>query len=98
MTVARRGPLDKLPLALRFALRDLIGDRKGFGAFIACIVIGVAAISGVNGLSRALSQGLAREGRADTRRRRFLQSSPSRAGAKRTRLAEQQRPASTKSL
>jgi putative ABC transport system permease protein len=64
MTVARRGPLDKLPLALRFALRDLIGDRKGFGVFIACIVIGVAAISGVNGLSRALSQGLAREGRA----------------------------------
>jgi len=42
MTVARRGPLDKLPLALRFALRDLIGDRKGFGVFIACIVIGVA--------------------------------------------------------
>lgn len=63
MTVARRGPLDKLPLALRFAIRDLIGDRRGFGVFIACIVIGVAAISGVNGLSRALSQGLAREGR-----------------------------------
>lgn len=63
MTVARRGPLDKLPLALRFAMRDLIGDRRGFGVFIACIVIGVAAISGVNGLSRALSQGLAREGR-----------------------------------
>ena len=49
---------------LRFALRDLIGDPRGFGVFIACIVIGVAAISGVNGLSRALSQGLAREGRA----------------------------------
>jgi len=54
MTVARRRPLDNLPLALRFALRDLIGDRGGFGVFIACIVIGVVALSGVNGLSRAL--------------------------------------------
>jgi putative ABC transport system permease protein len=63
MTVARRGFLNRLPLALRFALRDLLGDPRGFGVFIACIVIGVAAISGVNGLSRALSQGLAKEGR-----------------------------------
>jgi putative ABC transport system permease protein len=54
---------NRLPFALRFALRDLLGDPKGFGVFIACIVIGVAAISGVSGLSRALSQGLAREGR-----------------------------------
>jgi len=63
MTVARRGFLDRLPLALRFALRDLFGDPRGFGVFLACIVIGVAAISGVGGLSRALSQGLAKEGR-----------------------------------
>ena len=63
MTVARRGFLNQLPLALRFALRDLLGDPRGFGVFIACIVIGVAAISGVDGLSRALSQGLAKEGR-----------------------------------
>ena len=52
-----------LPFGLRFALRDLLGDPRGFGIFVACIVIGVAAISGVSGLSRALSQGLAREGR-----------------------------------
>ena len=52
-----------LPFALRFALRDLLGDPRGFGVFIACIVIGVAAISGVSGLSRSLAQGLAREGR-----------------------------------
>jgi putative ABC transport system permease protein len=52
-----------LPFGLRFALRDLLGDPRGFGIFMACIVIGVAAISGVSGLSRALSQGLAREGR-----------------------------------
>jgi putative ABC transport system permease protein len=63
MTAARRAVLDRLPLALRFALRDLLGDPRGFGVFIACIVIGVAAISGVGGLSRALSQGLAKEGR-----------------------------------
>lgn len=55
--------LDRLPFSVRFAWRDLIGDPRGFGVFIACIVIGVAAISGVSGLSRALSQGLAREGR-----------------------------------
>ncbi|MBL1256232.1 ABC transporter permease [Methylocystis sp. Sn-Cys] len=52
-----------LPFGLRFALRDLLGDPRGFSIFIACIVIGVAAISGVSGLSRSLSQGLAREGR-----------------------------------
>ena len=52
-----------LPFGLRFALRDLLGDPRGFGVFIACIVIGVAAISGVSGLARSLSEGLAREGR-----------------------------------
>lgn len=52
-----------LPFALRFALRDLFGDPRGFGIFIVCIIIGVAAISGVAGLSRSLAQGLAREGR-----------------------------------
>ncbi|MGD9541193.1 ABC transporter permease [Methylocystis sp.] len=52
-----------LPFSLRFALRDLLGDPRGFGVFIACIAIGVAAISGVSGLSRSLAEGLAREGR-----------------------------------
>ena len=55
----------RLPFGLRFALRDLLGDPRGFGVFIACVVIGVAAISGVSGLSRALTQGLAREGRTE---------------------------------
>jgi putative ABC transport system permease protein len=53
----------RLPLALRYALRDLIGDPRGFGIFIACIVVGVAAISGVSALSHSLAAGLAREGR-----------------------------------
>lgn len=59
----RRGLASRLPLALRFALRDLAGDLRGFSVFIACIVIGVAAISGVGAVSQSLSEGLAREGR-----------------------------------
>jgi putative ABC transport system permease protein len=55
--------LQHLPLALRYALRDLIGDPRGFGILIACIVVGVAAISGVSALSHSLATGLAREGR-----------------------------------
>jgi putative ABC transport system permease protein len=60
---ATKGFSARLPLALRFALRDLSGDLRGFSVFIACIVIGVAAISGVGAVSQSLSQGLAREGR-----------------------------------
>ncbi|PWB80627.1 MAG: glycosyl transferase family 1 [Methylocystaceae bacterium] len=63
MSGARRLAARRLPLALRFALRDLAGDLRGFGVFIACIVIGVAAISGVGAVSRSLALGLAREGR-----------------------------------
>jgi putative ABC transport system permease protein len=55
--------LRRLPLPLRFALRDLSGDLRGFAVFIACIVIGVAAIAGVGAASRSLAAGLAREGR-----------------------------------
>jgi putative ABC transport system permease protein len=55
--------LSKLRLNLRIALRDLLGDRRGFGIFIACIIIGVAAIAGVSSLSFSLAQGLSREGR-----------------------------------
>ncbi|MFM9154097.1 MAG: ABC transporter permease [Methylocystis sp.] len=57
------GILSKLSLNLRIALRDLLGDRRGFGIFIACIIIGVAAIAGVSSLSFSLAQGLSREGR-----------------------------------
>ena len=52
-----------LSLILRFALRDLRGGLKGFGVFIACIAIGVAAITTVAGVSRGLTDSLAREGR-----------------------------------
>lgn len=47
---------------MRLALRDLRGGIRGFGVFLACLAIGVAAIAGVGSLSRSLSDGLAREG------------------------------------
>ena len=48
---------------LRFAARDLRGGLGGLRVFIACIALGVAAIVGVNSLSRSLGEGLTREGR-----------------------------------
>ncbi|MTH98196.1 ABC transporter permease [Roseibium sp. RKSG952] len=57
---AKPGPA----LALRFALRELRGGIRGFYIFIACIALGVAAISGVNSLSRALVEGISAEGQA----------------------------------
>ena len=52
-----------MPLILRLALRDLRGGLGGFGIFLACIALGVAAITGVGSVSRALSDGLAKQGR-----------------------------------
>jgi putative ABC transport system permease protein len=52
-----------MPLVLRLALRDLRGGLGGFGIFLACIALGVAAISGVGSVSRSLSDGLAKQGR-----------------------------------
>ncbi|MCP5367461.1 MAG: FtsX-like permease family protein [Hyphomicrobiales bacterium] len=47
-----------LPLAWRLALRDLRGGLGGFGVFIACLVIGVAAIAAVGTVSGAVVGGL----------------------------------------
>ena len=52
-----------VPLALRFAARDLRGGLRGFYVFIACIALGVMAIAGVRSLASGLMEGLAREGR-----------------------------------
>ena len=51
-------------LAIRFAIRELRGGLKGFRIFIACIALGVAAISGVASLSRSLTEGIANESQA----------------------------------
>jgi putative ABC transport system permease protein len=50
-------------LALRYALRELRGGLRGFYVFIACIALGVMAISGVGSVAASLGEGLAREGR-----------------------------------
>src|SRR3954447_16622575 len=52
-----------LPLVLRLAWRELRGGLKGFGVFLACIALGVAAIAGVSSISRSLTGGLGREAR-----------------------------------
>jgi putative ABC transport system permease protein len=52
-----------MPLPLRLALRELRGGLRGFYVFLACIALGVAAIAGVNSVSRALTEGIAAEGR-----------------------------------
>jgi putative ABC transport system permease protein len=52
-----------LSLSLRYALRELRGGLRGFYVFIACIALGVMAISGVGSVAASLGEGLAREGR-----------------------------------
>src|SRR5690606_32578902 len=49
-------------LPLRFALREMRGGLRGFYVFIACIALGVMAISGVGSLAAGLVDGLARQG------------------------------------
>jgi putative ABC transport system permease protein len=52
--------MSDLALALRFARRELRGGLKGFRVFLACLVLGVAAIAGVGsfaaGITRALQE------------------------------------------
>ncbi|NVK34678.1 MAG: ABC transporter permease [Rhodobacteraceae bacterium] len=51
-------------LATRFAFRELRGGLRGFYIFIACIALGVCAISGVSSVSRALTEGIVAEGQS----------------------------------
>lgn len=57
----RNGP--SLGLAWRFALRELRGGLRGFYIFLACIALGVGAISGVNSVARSITTGIAAEGK-----------------------------------
>lgn len=61
--VAGEGPLARFALAVRLAFRELRGGLAGFRIFIACIALGVATIGGVGSLARALTDGIASEGR-----------------------------------
>jgi putative ABC transport system permease protein len=54
---------NRLLLAARMAGREMRGGLRGFYVFTACIMLGVAAIAGVNATAAALVEGLAREGR-----------------------------------
>src|SRR5260370_16972651 len=47
-----------LPLAFRLARREMRGGLRGFGIFLACLTIGVAAIAGVGSLAAAIDAGL----------------------------------------
>ena len=51
-----------LAVAFRFALRELRGGLSGFGVFLACIVLGVAAIAAVGSVARGMNDSIAREG------------------------------------
>ncbi|WP_432286012.1 ABC transporter permease [Aminobacter sp. BA135] len=56
--------LKDLPLAVRFAAREMRGGLRGFLIFLTCIALGVAAIGGVNSVARAITAGVASEGQA----------------------------------
>ena len=56
--------LSHLALAARFARRELRGGLAGFRIFLACLILGVAAIAGVGSMSAAFLKGLAEEGRS----------------------------------
>ena len=65
MSIATEGIVDLAPedagtgraasLSLRYALRELRGGLRGFYVFIACIALGVMAISGVGSVAASLS-------------------------------------------
>ena len=50
-------------LPFRLAARELRGGLRGFVVFIACIALGVMAITAVGSFARSLTEGLSREGR-----------------------------------
>ena len=51
-----------VPLAVRFALRELRGGLSGFYVFLACIALGTAAIGGVNAVSTSVTRGIEEQG------------------------------------
>ena len=68
VAVARTAPLAssgvKLATILRIALRDLRAGLTGFRVCVACLALGVAAITAIGALSTSLVGGMAREGRS----------------------------------
>jgi putative ABC transport system permease protein len=52
-----------LPLAFRLALREMRGGLQGFYIFILCILLGTAAIAGVNSVGRSMTSAIDAQGR-----------------------------------
>ena len=52
------------PVALKLALRELRGGLSGFKIFMACLILGVAAIAAIGSLTRAIQDGMEREGQS----------------------------------
>ena len=62
--MATSGRTPGLMLAVSLARRELRGGLRGFGVFLACLALGVAAIAGVGSVSDAVLAGLQAEGRS----------------------------------
>lgn len=56
--------LGDLKLAARLARRELRAGLRGFGIFLACLALGVAAVAGVRSLSAAYAAGVAEDAAA----------------------------------
>jgi len=52
------------PVALKLALRELRGGLGGFKIFMACLILGVTAIAAIGSLTRAIQDGMEREGQS----------------------------------
>ncbi|MCB1447868.1 MAG: ABC transporter permease [Rhizobiaceae bacterium] len=52
-----------LPLAFRLALREMRGGLRGFRIFMLCILLGTAAIAGVNSVARSMTAAIDDQGR-----------------------------------
>ena len=55
--------LGHLPLAFRLALREMRGGLRGFYIFMLCILLGTAAIAGVNSVARSMTGAIDEQGR-----------------------------------
>ncbi len=53
----------RLPLPIRFALREMRAGLRGFYVFVACVALGVMVITGVSALGDALRNGFESQGR-----------------------------------
>jgi putative ABC transport system permease protein len=54
---------NSLPLAFRLAIREMRGGLGGFYIFILCILLGTAAIAGVNSVARSMNDAIGSQGR-----------------------------------